>query len=46
MLVRFNIEILDQIDDIIQRYVGKGGEKELRAMIRQELTAVSHHKQA
>ena len=33
--------VLDQIDDIIQRYVREGGEAELRAMIRQELTATA-----
>jgi len=33
--------VLDQIDDIIQRYVREGGETELRALIRQELTATA-----
>ena len=33
--------MLDQIDEIIQRYLREGGEAELRAMIRQELTAAA-----
>lgn len=33
--------VLDQIDEIIQRYLREGGEAELRALIRQELTATA-----
>lgn len=33
--------VLDQIDEIIQRYLREGGDAELRAMIRQELTATA-----
>jgi len=38
--------VLDQIDDIIQRYLRNGGEEELRGMIRQELTANATCEQA
>ena len=38
--------VLDQIDEIIQRYVREGGENELRAMIRQELTTTATREQA
>jgi DNA invertase Pin-like site-specific DNA recombinase len=37
--------VLDQIDDIIQRYVREGGEEELRTMIRQELTVTATREQ-
>ena len=33
--------MLDQIAEIVQRYVREGGEEELRAMIRQELSATA-----
>ena len=33
--------VLDQIAEIVQRYVREGGEEELRAMIRQELSATA-----
>jgi len=38
--------VLDQIDDIIQRYLHDGGEEELRGMIRQELAATATREQA